>query len=71
MPNSVLRSNGISNAPGGMNWKLHNARHNTAACTPAPLEGQHSFLLPRPEMLRRIEDLLRGFRAEVQQAYAE
>lgn len=33
-----------------MNWKLHIARHNTAAYTPAPAIGRHSYLLPRPEL---------------------
>lgn len=33
-----------------MNWKLHIARHNTAAYTPAPPGGRHSFLLPKPEL---------------------
>ena len=33
-----------------MNWKLHIARHNTAAYTPAPAGGRFSYLLPRPEL---------------------
>jgi arylsulfatase A len=33
-----------------MNWKLHIARHNTAAYTPAPPGGRRSYLLPRPEL---------------------
>jgi len=33
-----------------MNWKLHIARHNTAAYTPAPPGGRHSYILPRPEL---------------------
>ncbi len=33
-----------------MNWKLHIARHNTAAYTPAPPEGRRSYLLPKPEL---------------------
>jgi arylsulfatase len=33
-----------------MNWKLHIARHNTAAYTPAPPGGRFSFLLPKPEL---------------------
>jgi arylsulfatase A len=33
-----------------MNWKLHIARHNTAAYTPAPVAGRHSIMLPRPEL---------------------
>jgi arylsulfatase len=78
-----------------MNWKLHIARHNTAAYTPAPPGGRHSYLLPKPELYNladdpdesydvadanpkvvadlqaRIEEMLRGFPPEVQQAYAE
>ncbi len=33
-----------------MNWKLHIARHNTAAYTPAPPGGRRSYLLPKPEL---------------------
>jgi arylsulfatase len=33
-----------------MNWKLHIARHNTAAYTPAPPGGRISLLLPKPEL---------------------
>lgn len=33
-----------------MNWKLHVARHNTAAYTPAPVAGRHSIMLPKPEL---------------------
>ena len=33
-----------------MNWKLHVARHNTAAYAPAPPAGRHSYTLPRPEL---------------------
>ena len=33
-----------------MNWKLHIARHNTGAFTPAPPGGRRSYLLPRPEL---------------------
>jgi arylsulfatase len=33
-----------------MSWKLHIQRHNTAAYTPAPPGGRHSFLLPKPEL---------------------
>ena len=33
-----------------MNWKLHVARHNTAAYTPAPPGGRFSYILPRPEL---------------------
>jgi arylsulfatase A len=32
------------------NWKLHVARHNTAAYTPAPPGGIHNFELTRPEL---------------------
>ena len=39
-----------------MNWKLHIARHNTAAYTPAPPGGRHSFLLPRPELYDLVTD---------------
>ena len=31
-------------------WKLHVARHNTAAYTPAPQGGRHSYTLPKPEL---------------------
>jgi arylsulfatase A len=78
-----------------MDWKLHIARHNTAAYTPAPPGGRHSYLLPKPELYNlaadpdesydvaeenpkivadlraRIEEMLRGFPEQVQQAYAE
>ncbi len=39
-----------------MNWKLHVARHNTAAYTPAPPDGRHSFLLPKPELYDLAND---------------
>ncbi len=39
-----------------MNWKLHIARHNTAAYTPAPPGGRHSYLLPRPELYNLAND---------------
>ena len=39
-----------------MNWKLHVARHNTAAYTPAPPGGRHSFLLPKPELYNLASD---------------
>jgi len=39
-----------------MNWKLHIARHNTAAYTPAPPGGRHSFLLPKPELYNLAND---------------
>lgn len=32
------------------NWKLHVARHNTAAYSPAPPGGIHNFELARPEL---------------------
>jgi arylsulfatase A-like enzyme len=32
------------------NWKLHVARHNTAAYAPAPAGGIHNFQLARPEL---------------------
>ena len=39
-----------------MNWKLHIARHNTAAYAPAPQVGRHSFLLPKPELYNLAND---------------
>jgi arylsulfatase len=33
-----------------MNWKLHVARHNTAAYAPAPPIGRRSYPLPKPEL---------------------
>lgn len=39
-----------------MNWKLHIARHNTAAYTPAPPGGRFSYLLPRPELYNLAND---------------
>lgn len=39
-----------------MNWKLHIARHNTAAYTAAPAGGRHSFLLPKPELYNLAND---------------
>jgi arylsulfatase len=39
-----------------MNWKLHIARHNTAAYTPAPPGGRHSYLLPKPELYNLAAD---------------
>ena len=39
-----------------MNWKLHIARHNTAAYTPAPPGGRFSFLLPKPELYNLASD---------------
>ena len=39
-----------------MNWKLHIARHNTAAYTPAPAIGRHSYLLPKPELYNLAAD---------------
>jgi arylsulfatase len=37
-------------------WKLHIARHNTAAYTPAPPGGRHSYLLPKPELYNLAND---------------
>jgi len=39
-----------------MNWKLHIARHNTAAYTPDPPGGRHSYLLPKPELYDLAND---------------
>jgi arylsulfatase len=39
-----------------MNWKLHIARHNTAAYTPAPPAGRHSYVLPMPELYNLASD---------------
>ncbi|HYW42188.1 MAG TPA: sulfatase [Bryobacteraceae bacterium] len=39
-----------------MDWKLHVARHNTAAYTPAPPGGRHSYLLPKPELYNLASD---------------
>jgi len=39
-----------------MNWKLHVARHNTAAYSPAPAGGRHSYLLPKPELYNLAND---------------
>jgi arylsulfatase len=39
-----------------MNWKLHIARHNTAAYTPAPPGGRRSYLLPQPELYNLATD---------------
>jgi len=39
-----------------MNWKLHVARHNTVAYTPAPPAGRHSYLLPHPELYNLAVD---------------
>ena len=38
------------------NWKLHLARHNTAAYAPAPAIGRHSYPLPRPELYNLASD---------------
>ena len=38
------------------NWKLHVARHNTAAYVPAPPGGVHNFLLPHPELYDLASD---------------
>jgi len=39
-----------------MNWKLHIARHNTAAYTPPPPEGRHNYTLARPELYNLATD---------------
>ena len=39
-----------------MNWKLHLARHNTAAYAPAPAVGRHSYVLPKPELYNLAND---------------
>ncbi|MBZ5619765.1 MAG: sulfatase [Acidobacteriia bacterium] len=39
-----------------MDWKLHIARHNTAAYTPAPSGGRRSYLLPKPELYNLASD---------------
>jgi arylsulfatase len=38
------------------NWKLHVARHNTAAWTAAPVGGRHNFLLPKAELYNLTTD---------------
>ena len=47
---------GILQCARWMNWKLHIARHNTAAYTPAPAGGRHSYTLPRPELYNLAND---------------
>ncbi len=39
-----------------MDWKLHIARHNSAAYSPAPPGGRRSYLLPRPELYNLATD---------------
>jgi arylsulfatase len=39
-----------------MNWKLHVARHNSAAYSPAPPGGRRSVILPRPELYNLASD---------------
>jgi arylsulfatase len=39
-----------------MNWKLHVARHNSAAYSPAPTGGRRSVVLPRPELYNLASD---------------
>jgi arylsulfatase len=39
-----------------MNWKLHVARHNTAAYAPAPPGGRRSYMLPKPELYNLAND---------------
>jgi arylsulfatase len=31
-------------------WKLHVARHNSGAYSPAPAGGRHNYVLPKPEL---------------------
>lgn len=38
------------------NWKLHIARHNTAAYSPAPSGGLHNFELAKPELYNLDSD---------------
>jgi arylsulfatase A len=38
------------------NWKLHIARHNTAAYVPAPPGGVRNFVLPHPELYNLADD---------------
>lgn len=38
------------------NWKLHIARHNTAAYTPPPPEGRLNYTLARPELYNLATD---------------
>lgn len=37
-------------------WKLHIARHNSPTYVPPPPGGQHSFILPRPELYNIADD---------------
>ncbi len=39
-----------------MDWKLHIARHNSAAYSPAPPGGRRSYQLPRPELYYLAND---------------
>jgi arylsulfatase A len=39
-----------------MNWKLHIARYNTAAYSPAPPGWRKSYLLPKPELYNLATD---------------
>ena len=39
-----------------MNWKLHLARYNNAAYTPAPPEGRLNYTLARPELYNLASD---------------
>lgn len=39
-----------------MDWKLHIARHNTAAYSPPPPGGRRSYLLPKPELYNLASD---------------
>jgi arylsulfatase len=38
------------------NWKLHVARYNTAPYVPAPPNGVHNYLLPKPELYDLAKD---------------
>jgi arylsulfatase A len=38
------------------NWKLHVARYNTAPYVPAPPNGIHNYLLPKPELYDLAKD---------------
>ena len=39
-----------------MNWKLHVARHNSAAFSPSPPGGRRSCMLPKPELYNLASD---------------
>jgi arylsulfatase A len=44
-----------------MDWKLHIARHNSAAYSPAPPGGRRSYLLARPELYNLAADPDEGY----------